>query len=154
MTSARSKAATCRANHHPQTFHLGSIEQVSGRGLPPASLAWASCPCQDFSLAGNFEGIKSARSGLVWQWLRVLGEMPQRPPLVVAENVLGFVSASGGSHYRAVHEALADLGYHVGDLRFEDVAGCLRTPRGRVPGIQEVSPGWHRCPAIASIRPS
>lgn len=115
------KAATYRANHHPQTFHLGSIEHVSGRGLPSAALAWASFPCQDLSLAGNLEGIESARSGLVWQWLRVLGEMPERPPLVVAENVLGFVSASGGAHYRAVHEGLAELGYRVGAVLLDAI---------------------------------
>jgi len=115
------KAATYRANHHPQTFHLGSIEHVSGKGLPSAALAWASFPCQDLSLAGNLEGIQSARSGLVWQWLRVLEEMPQRPPLVVAENVLGFVSAAGGSHYRAVHEALVELGYRVGAVLLDAI---------------------------------
>ncbi|MGE0193546.1 MAG: DNA cytosine methyltransferase [Planctomycetota bacterium] len=125
------KTATYLANHRPPTFHVGSIEHVSGRTLPAAALAWASFPCQDLSLAGNLHGIESARSGLVWQWLRVLVEMPKRPRLLVAENVLGFVSASGGTYYRAVHERLTELGYRVGAVVL-DAANWLPQSRPRV----------------------
>ncbi len=110
------KAAVFRANHAGRQFHLGPIEEVTGRCLPSATLSWASFPCQDLSLAGNMEGIDSARSGLVWHWLRVMDEMPQRPPLVIAENVAGLVSASQGKHYRQLHKALVQRGYSVGAM--------------------------------------
>ena len=68
------KARVYRANFDPQVLHVGDIADVKGSKLPAASLSWASFPCQDLSLAGNIEGIYSERSGLVWQWLRVLDE--------------------------------------------------------------------------------
>jgi DNA (cytosine-5)-methyltransferase 1 len=61
-------------------------------------------------------GLSSARSGLVWQWLRVMDELSKKPPLVVAENVVGLVSAAKGEHYRKLHNALVKRGYKVGTI--------------------------------------
>ncbi|WP_221063735.1 DNA cytosine methyltransferase [Methylomagnum ishizawai] len=108
------KAKIFCANHDGNIFHLGSISDVKGGDLPPAVLSWGSFPCQDVSLAGNMGGLSSSRSGLVWEWLRVLDEMPRRPPLAVAENVVGLVSTAQGEHYRKLHRALIERGYKVG----------------------------------------
>lgn len=108
------KAAVYRANHGEKHFHLGSIADVKGDDLPSAKLSWASFPCQDLSLAGLTAGIHAERSGLVWQWLRIMDELPERPPVLVAENVTGLVSVDGGSHYRILHDALRSRGYKVG----------------------------------------
>ena len=110
------KKAVYVANHGSDHFHLASITEVKGKNLPTAALAWASFPCQDLSLAGLAQGIHGLRSGLVWEWLRVMDEMPQRPPLLVAENVTGLLSASGGEHYRHLHTALTKRGYQVGAM--------------------------------------
>jgi len=125
------KALTYRANHPSEAFHLQSITDVSGAQVPSAILSWASFPCQDLSLAGNLGGIESSRSGLVWQWLRVMDEMTTRPPLVVAENVLGLVSADGGSHYLTLHNALRKRGYKVGAVLL-DAAHWVPQSRPRV----------------------
>lgn len=125
------KAAVYIANHGAQHFHLGSIADVKGQYLPPAPLAWASFPCQDLSLAGLTEGIHGARSGLVWQWLRIIDEMVAPPPLLVAENVAGLVSAAGGSHYRTLHQALTERGYIVGAMLI-DAANWVPQSRPRV----------------------
>lgn len=114
------KAEVFRANHPNVPFHLGGIEEVSGRDLPAVDLAWASFPCQDLSLAGNLTGLRrGTRSGLFWEWVRVLKELNahgKRPPLLVAENVVGFVVADQGKHFRKAYRALRDLGYKVGAL--------------------------------------
>ncbi|MGX9218951.1 DNA cytosine methyltransferase [Massilia varians] len=115
------KAAVYTANHSGNHFHLGSIADVKGSALPAAQLAWASFPCQDLSLAGLAEGIHGKRSGLVWEWLRVIDEMPEPPPFLVAENVLGLVSSGGGTHYRALHEALVQRGYKVGAMLIDAI---------------------------------
>ena len=107
------------ANHPQQIFHLGSIENVNGTDLPDHELSWASFPCQDLSLAGNMKGIKSDRSGMVWQWLRVMDEMAYRPSIVVAENVVGLVSSKSGEHYLSLHKALHDRGYAVGAVMLD-----------------------------------
>lgn len=108
------KAAIFSANHPKEIFRIGPIEDVKGEELPQACLSWGSFPCQDLSLAGNMGGISKDRSGLVWQWLRVMDEMDSMPPIAVAENVLGLISASKGSHYRSLHEAFVSRGYKVG----------------------------------------
>lgn len=115
------KAAVFKANHGDAPFALGSITCVRGTSLPPAFLSWASFPCQDLSLAGSCKGIRADRSGLVWEWLRVMDEMPERPPLLAAENVVGLVSANGGANYRQLHEALTKRGYRVGAVLLDAI---------------------------------
>lgn len=109
------KARVYRANLDGSVLRVGDIAEVNGSDLPDAALSWASFPCQDLSLAGNIGGIHSARSGLVWQWLRVLDELGERAPKVVClENVVGLVSSKNGDDYRLLHSALAERGYRVG----------------------------------------
>lgn len=110
------KANVFCSNHDRGVFHLSSIMDVKGGDLPQAILSWGSFPCQDLSLAGNMGGLSCSRSGLVWQWLRVMDELRNRPPLVVAENVVGLVSAAKGEHYRKIHNALVSRGYKVGSV--------------------------------------
>lgn len=125
------KAAVYTANHGTTHFQLGSIADVHGEQLPWAPLAWASFPCQDLSLAGLAEGINGARSGLVWEWLRIIDEMPKRPPVLVAENVAGLVSSSNGKHYRTLHNALVDHGYVAGAMLI-DAARWVPHSRPRI----------------------
>lgn len=119
------------ANHDATRFCLGSVTEVSGLSLPRAQMAWASFPCQDLSLAGHVGGIHASRSGLVWEWLRVLDEMPQRPGILVAENVVGLVSAEQGTHYIALHQALSERGYQVGAIHL-DAAKWVPQSRPRI----------------------
>jgi len=115
------KAAVFWANHEGAPFDLGSVTEVRGKRLPPALLSWGSFPCQDLSLAGSGGGIRARRSGLVWEWLRVMDEMPTRPPILAAENVVGLISTNNGSHYRELHEALTERGYRVGAMQLDAV---------------------------------
>lgn len=155
------KAEVYRANHQQHRFHLGSIADIKGQDLPTAALSWASFPCQDLSLAGNLKGIAGSRSGLVWHWLRVMDEMPQRPALVVAENVVGFVSAHSGDHYRQLHAALVERRYRVGALMLDAVHWTPQSrPRIFVVGVDshiDVStvstprPSWPHPPSIQKV---
>ncbi|PUA34706.1 DNA (cytosine-5-)-methyltransferase [Paenibacillus elgii] len=110
------KAAVYTANHGNKRFVLDSIENIRGRKLPYADMSWASFPCQDLSLAGLNAGITGQRSGLVWEWLRVIDEMPKKPPLLVAENVEGLVSREAGGYYRLLHQELIARNYLVGAM--------------------------------------
>lgn len=114
------KQVVYRANHNTP-FLLDTIENVRGDALPAAQLAWASFPCQDLSLAGNMGGLDAERSGMVWQWLRVIDEMPNAPSILVAENVVGLVSIEGGAHYQRLHRELVKRGYKVGALMLDAV---------------------------------
>lgn len=127
----KKKAAVYAANHDTSHFHLGSITDIHGADIPATELAWASFPCQDLSLAGPIVGIHGARSGLVWQWLRVIDEMPIRPKVLVAENVTGLISAGGGIHYRSLHHALSQRNYMVGAMLL-DASRWLPQSRPRI----------------------
>lgn len=115
------KANVFRANNPGSPFELRSITDVCGASLPSSSLSWASFPCQDLSLAGNISGIQGKRSGLVWEWLRVIDEMAKRPPVLVAENVVGLVSTHNGEHYKELHHNLTERGYAVGAMLLDAV---------------------------------
>lgn len=108
------KASVYRANFVSNHFQLGDIKDVDGSRLPIAHLSWASFPCQDLSLAGNMKGIYADRSGLVWEYLRVLDEMKEKPRVLALENVSGLLVANDGENYRNLHEALCSRGYRCG----------------------------------------
>lgn len=112
------KRAVYVANNPAAEFYLGNIQDVQGKDLPAVDLAWASFPCQDLSLAGDLNGMKQGtRSGLFWEWTRIIRELSEcgkRPPILVAENVVGFVVADGGRHFKKAYQALRTLGYRVG----------------------------------------
>ena len=132
------KALVFNANNNAGVLQVCPIENISGKALPSVDLSWGSFPCQDLSLAGDIKGLYASRSGLFWQWLRVMDEMPVRPPVVVAENVIGLVSAAGGEYYVAVHKELAERGYRVGAVML-DAANWLPQSRKRifVIGVQD-----------------
>lgn len=108
------KAAVYARNHDASHFVLDTIENISGRNLPHAALSWASFPCQDLSLAGKNSGIFGTRSGLVWEWLRVMDEMEEAPSLLVAKNVVGLVSQAKGEYFKVLSDALQERDYRVG----------------------------------------
>ena len=110
------KAAVYTANFGDHHFVLDDIKNVDGADLPYANLSWASFPCQDLSLAGSLGGIHASRSGLVWEWLRVLDEMIEKPKILVLENVVGLLSTKGGENYSALHHALVERGYRCGAI--------------------------------------
>lgn len=114
------KSSVYRANFPGDHFHLGDIKTIKGFDLPAADLAWASFPCQDLSLAGNLSGMTvGTRSGLFWEWIRVLTELQQQgkqPSVLVAENVVGFLIADGGKHFKEAYGALRNLGYRAGAI--------------------------------------
>lgn len=111
------KAKVYRANLDGSVLFVGDIKDVAGSELPSAVLSWASFPCQDLSLAGNIGGIQAERSGLVWQWLRVIDEQGCHAPRVIClENVSGLVSSNNGKDYQQLHAALSERGYSTGAI--------------------------------------
>lgn len=95
-------------------FKLGDIHELSADLVPTATLATASFPCNDLSLAGARAGLGGKQSSAFWGFVRVLTEMEhRRPPLILIENVTGFLTSHGGSDFKEALKALNGLGYVV-----------------------------------------
>ena len=77
-----------------------------------ASLAWASFPCQDLSLAGERRGLNAPRSGAFWGFWNIIEKLGPRAPRTLAiENVAGLLSSHGGRDFAMLVTQLADAGY-------------------------------------------
>lgn len=133
-----SKAAAYRANWGDEDLTLGDIAKVSTGQLPGrASLAWASFPCQDLSLAGAYAGLGEhgadvvTRSGTFWHfWTLIKGlkREGRAPGTIVLENVYGALTSRGGADFAAIGNALADGGYCFGAVVID---AALFVPQSR-----------------------
>lgn len=95
-------------------FHLGDIHDLKDGDVPAVALATASFPCNDLSLAGARRGLAGQHSSAFWGFIDVLKLMgKKRPPLVMLENVSGFLTSHDGDDFRDACLALNDLGYYV-----------------------------------------
>jgi DNA (cytosine-5)-methyltransferase 1 len=131
------KAATYRDNHADAAdhFHEGDVWQIAPADLPgQADLAWASSPCQDFSLAGARAGLQGGRSSAFfgfWKLMEALSAEGRGPDTVVVENVVGLLTSHGGADFTALCRALAEQGYRFGALEI-DAARFVPQSRPRV----------------------
>ena len=53
-----------------------------------------------------------------------LDEMPNKPKILLLENVLGLLSTNGGDNYRALHMSLVERGYRCGANRIKCISFC------------------------------
>lgn len=95
-------------------FVLEDIHNLKGGDMPNVSLATASFPCTDLSLAGKREGLQGKQSSAFWGFVNVLDQLNERrPPLILLENVPGFLTSNRGKDIYDALLALNKLGYSV-----------------------------------------
>lgn len=96
-------------------IHLGDVwdtERVVARLGAGPFLATASFPCTDLSLAGHWRGLNGSESSAFFGFVKALEELDgRRPPMVLLENVTGFLTSRDGSDFGAATQCLAELGY-------------------------------------------
>ena len=118
-----------QTNFGGDEFVLDDVTNISASLLPSgADMAWASFPCQDLSLAGWRRGITAERSGIFWQFWRLMRDLletDERPRLIVIENVLGMLY---GENPARLFEALTALDMQCGALV---VDACRFLPQSR-----------------------
>lgn len=125
------KAATYAANWGSDHLVCEDVGKLAVSDLPAkADLAWASFPCQDLSLAGEYAGLGHAgtktatRSGTFWPFwalMKGLGLEGRAPRVIVLENVFGTLTSHGGKDFAAIGAALAGEGYRFGALVIDAV---------------------------------
>ena len=114
------------ARHWPETERVTDVRDVqavpsdsdeflqqlrSRHGSIHVDLVYGGFPCQDLSVAGKRAGLGGERSGLGFEFHRVLREL--RPRWAVIENVPGLLSSNGGCDFGVILDGLDDLGFDV-----------------------------------------
>ena len=95
-------------------FIVGDVHKIAANVVPSVGLATASFPCNDLSLAGARKGLAGEHSSAFWGFMEVLSKMgSKRPPMVLLENVTGFLTSHDGNDFRDALLALNRLGYAV-----------------------------------------
>lgn len=95
-------------------FILGDVHHLDAASVPSVALATASFPCNDLSLAGARKGLSGEQSSAFWGFIEVLTKLGRRrPPMVLLENVTGFLTSNDGNDFRDALIALNRLGYAV-----------------------------------------
>ena len=115
-------------------FIVDDIHKLKPSQIPTVGLATASFPCNDLSLAGARHGLAGEQSSAFWGFVDILKEMKRErrlPPLVLLENVTGFLTSDGGMDFEDALLALNDLGYAV-DAFIIDAARFVPQSRQRL----------------------
>ena len=106
------------ARHWPDVPRYNDVRDVGAHNLGAVDIMCGGFPCQDVSSAGRRAGLQGEKSGLWYEYLRIVQEL--LPPVVLVENVasgekrwLPHVTAdleASGYVVRAYHISAADVG--------------------------------------------
>ena len=88
------------SDHFGDALLLADVHHLDPATIPAVSIATASFPCTDLSLAGNAEAYRQS----LFCFLGISGrarKMDRRPPFVLIENVPGFLTSRQGRDLHA-----------------------------------------------------
>lgn len=97
--------------HYPKTPIIGDIHDVRKNDLSTIDIISGGTPCQDLSIAGNRKGLAGEKSGLFFEWLRVVADI--KPRWIFWENVAGALHANSGRDFATILIQLQKLGYSL-----------------------------------------
>lgn len=93
----------------PNVRKYEDVRKVGKRNLETVGVIVGGFPCQDVSLAGSRKGLAGKRSGLWFEFLRIIEEI--KPRWIVIENVPGLLSSNNGRDMGTILGGLAKCGY-------------------------------------------
>ena len=99
------------AKHWPDVPRMNDVREVQGDEFGAVDLICGGFPGQDVSVAGRRAGLAGERSGLWYEFHRLIDRV--RPRWAVIENVPGLLSSNGGRDFAAVLRGLVKCGYGV-----------------------------------------
>lgn len=114
----------------PTVKNYGDITKVRSEELPDFDMLVGGSPCQDISMSGKREGLAGERSGLFFQYIRLLKE--KQPRYFIWENVKGLLSSCNGWDYARVQIEMAEAGYDIQGLVFNSKYHGVPQNRERV----------------------
>ena len=128
INGSQEMANTEREHGDNGRYGSGAVcRERSGEAVVPGSdwIITGGFPCQDISVAGKGEGISGSRSGLWFEYWRVIREL--RPRFAIIENVAMLTNRG----LDVVLSSLAEIGYDAEwqDIRAEDMGAPHRRER-------------------------
>lgn len=95
-----------------ESYLVQDVFSLAAEGIPVATVATCSFPCIDLSLAGKGIGINGKHSGAFWGFYEILKKQGVRaPPIVLLENVAGWLYSNDGDDFCVTAKSLNALGY-------------------------------------------
>lgn len=111
--------------HFPEVEIINDVKLINSTNYPfRPDVICGGFPCQDVSVAGKRRGMAGERSGLWFEFRRIIESY--QPRWVVVENVPGLLSSASGEDFYTIVQGLAELRYlgawRVFDSQFDGVA--------------------------------
>jgi DNA (cytosine-5)-methyltransferase 1 len=104
------KAQQVLRKHWPDVPVFEDVTTLKGDQIGTVDVICGGFPCQDISLAGKGAGLEGARSGLWWEFHRLIKEI--KPSWVIAENVSALRSRGLDEVLRSLAEIRYDAEWH------------------------------------------
>ena len=98
------------AHHFPRVERFRDVRDFGKPNLK-ADVICGGFPCQDLSVAGHRAGLAGERSGLWFEFHRIVTEL--KPRWVVVENVPGLLSSNEGRDFAVILRGLVGCGYGI-----------------------------------------
>jgi len=105
------KASEVLAKHWPDVKRYTDVRTIGKENLEPVDVICGGFPCQDLSIAGKRAGLAGIRSGLWFEFARIIDEL--EPGWVIIENVPGLLSSNKGQDFAVLLRWLVERGYGV-----------------------------------------
>jgi DNA-cytosine methyltransferase len=100
------------ATHWPAVQRFADVRTVGAHNLSCVDCITAGVPYQDVSVAGKRAGLAGERTGLFYEFARILREL--RPAWFVFENVPGLFSSNHGRDFAEIQRVLmVECGYGI-----------------------------------------
>lgn len=103
---------TCQSvlrRHHPEAEIISDVKAINKNTFEgqTVDILAGGFPCQDLSVAGLRKGLAGERSGLWFEFVRIIGD--HQPRWIVIENVPGLLSSNSGRDFAVVLAGLTGV---------------------------------------------
>ncbi len=95
--------------HWPNVLRMENVCEITGSDLPPVDIITGGFPCQDISVAGRRKGLAGERSGLFYEFMRIISECS--PRWILIENVDGLRSSNKRRDLGTIFRELGNRDY-------------------------------------------
>ena len=117
------KAECYRTNWEADGLVVDDVANLKPTQIPrETDLAWASFPCQDLSLAGDYHGLAGQRSGTFWPFWKLMRALiggMSGPRIIALENVCGALTSHSGRDFAAIASAFSGSAYRFGAMTID-----------------------------------